>query len=96
MRFRRLFTVFVALLVGVQCGTPHLTAWKPGQHRPHPAATPVSSQFLVDGHPVTRAAQLTAASHLRLTLTQPMRPDWLAVMLDGEPLPPSAVAWGGG
>ena len=95
MLFRRLFTVFVALLVGVQCGTPHLTARKPGQHRPHPAATPVSSQFLVDGHPVTRAAQLTAASHLRLTLTQPMRPDWLAVMLDGEPLPPSALAWAG-
>ena len=65
--------------------------------RPLPRAgagpPPVGAEFVLDGRVVTGQALVTPRSHLRLTLTQPLRPDWLTVFLDGQPLPPGALAW---
>ncbi len=93
MGFRQLLTVCLLVLFGVQCAMPGAAAHKAARSRPHAAATPLSSHFLVDGKAVQRSAQLTAHSHLQLVLTEPMRPDWVTVLLDGEPLPPAALAW---
>ncbi|HKA48305.1 MAG TPA: DUF3048 domain-containing protein, partial [Candidatus Dormibacteraeota bacterium] len=90
MELRRVVTLGIALLLVVACS-------KAGQGRPaqrsSPNSTQVDAQFVVDGQPVTGTAPVTPRSHLVLKLKRPMRPDWLTVFLDGQPVPRAALAW---
>lgn len=90
MELRRVVTLGIALLLVVACSRAE--QGRPA-HRSSPNRTPVDAQFVVDGQPVTGTALVTPRSHLVLKLKRPMRPDWLTVFLDGQPVPRAALAW---
>ena len=91
MELRRVVTLGIGLLLVVACS--RAAGHRPPTHRPSPTPTPVDAQFVVDGRPVTGTALVTPRSHLVLNLRRPMRPSWLTVFLDGQPVPPAALAW---